>query len=196
MRVGDDLEGEEVLQVELPDLLQTLEQPFRMPGEAQVQVSRRAGTGKTKLEDHPALQRGSGPEAVEEAGQEALEDHQLPEALERTTGGQGFLLEPGFESHLEADRGGVSHRDPFKWSSSTSAWEKSPRASPVAIACCTSSGETEAPRQSWMVRSGLVTGTGPDQVRSRAGTEPRWRQRPWGTTRRRSAGGEGRVMCT
>ena len=114
MRVGDNLEGEEVVQVELPDLLQTMEQPFRMPGETEVQVSRRAGTGKTKFENHSPLQRCSGPEAVEEAGQEALEDHQLPEALERTPGGQGFLLESGFEGHLEAGRGGVSHRDPFR----------------------------------------------------------------------------------
>ena len=128
-------------------------------------------------------------------GQKTLEDQQLSETVERT-GGEGYPPEPCLEGHLEASGGGVSHRDPSPVSSPMSLGEKRPRASPVPIAWWTSSGETEASRQSRRVRSGLVTGTAPDQVRSGAGTEPGWIRRPAGTERRRSTTSGGRVMCT
>jgi hypothetical protein len=178
LRVGPDLEREEVGEVETSGSLQPAENLVGRSGEAQIDVPSGPGAVEAKLEDEPSLQRGRVAQDGDHPRQEAIEHQELAPTGEvravRRRGAEALLkglLEGLGRSVLVCHHAGSppkAFRDAL--TSGSSARTTSPRCRACFVACCRRSGDTPSRAQSLRVRFTEVMGTGPNQVRSRLAT--------------------------
>jgi hypothetical protein len=178
LRVGSDLEREEVAEIQSTRFLKAPKHIFGRSGEPEVDVLGGSGALDTQLDDEPALERYGLAEYGDDPREEAIEHEELtpaseirPRARRRPKAQLESLLEGlggriGSDGHLGIPPNGL--REALTSTSSSRA--ATPRWRACFVACRRSSGDSPSRAQSLRVLWTEVTGTGPNQLRSDFGT--------------------------